>query len=264
MPSFSFVYLFSSSPNNGALNINSDGSAFSVNMARYPISMPHNCKNVTAAVIAASIPYISPNVITPTNDQFNFNYLGTNYQIIIPTGLYSLNSLQNQINLGLAALSLPQAIFTFIGNGSTQKVSIQFNYTNTYIDFTGSNTFRDLMGFNAVLVPLAPSTAGQIETAPNVANFDTLQSYTIATSLLNNGIPFNGTTSKSIVSIIPINGVPGSRLIYQPTLPVLVNANELISQSRTVADFQILDQDANPINMLNQIWTVTIQFTYDI
>lgn len=265
MPQYSFTYLFSSDPNNGATNVNATGSSFQIDMSRYPIRMPSKCRNVTASIVSASIPYISPNIsVARNNNIFSFNYLGTNYLLTIPNGLYSLSSLQSQISIGLNGLLLPQDIFSFIGNGSTQKVSIVFNYANTYIDFTIANSFNILMGFSNTLVPLIPSTLGQIVTAPNVAEFDLLQAYLIATNLLNNVVPVNGGVSRSIIGVIPITGSPGSRLTYSPSLPIIINANELIDQTRTSADFSILDQQANPIDMLSQIWTILIQFSYEI
>lgn len=265
MPSYSFTYLFSSDSVNGALNIDATGSSFSVDMTRYPLRMPNNCKNVTASLISASVPYVSPNISADlANNIFSFNYLGTNYTMVIPNGLYSLSSLQAQIAIGLADLSLPQNIFSFIGNGSTQKVSIVFNYANTYINFTIPNSFNQLMGFGNVLVPPVPSVLGQIVTAPNVAEFDTLQSFIITTSLLNNGIPLNGSFSQGVVGLIPITTAPGIRITYQPSLPIIINANELIGQYRTSATFRILNQRGQAIDMLNQIWNFTLQFSYEL
>jgi hypothetical protein len=266
MPTYSFTYLFNSNPLNGAnVDSSSGGSSFSLDISRYPIKMPKECRNVTISAVSASIPYVTPNIIIDINNFFYFNYLGNNYVVQIPTGLYSLSSLQTQLSSSFVNLILPSDIFTFIGNGSTQKTSIQFNYANTFIDFTQNKTFRQLMGYDSIITPPAPSTIGQITTANNIANFDTLQSYLITCDLTSgNGIPLNGISSRGIIASIPISGQPGSRLTYSPSVLIIVNANELIGQTRTSARFQILNQDGGQISMLDQEWSITLQFSYDL
>lgn len=265
MPSYSFTYLFSSAISTGAIvDSNSGGSKFSIDMGRYPIRMPTHCKNVTISCVSASIPYVTPNITAGINNYFYFNYLGINYILQLPTGLYSLNTLQSQISVGLLSLSLPNNLFTFIGNTSTQTTSIQFNYANSYIDFTQPFNFGFILGYNTI-TPVIPSTLGQITTAPQTANFDTLKAYVISTDLTSgNGIPINGRTSRGVVALIPIDSQPGSRLTYSPSLMVIVNCNELIGQTRTYANFEILNQNGESISMLNQEWSVLLQFTYDL
>jgi hypothetical protein len=259
--------LFSSDPLNGALNINSNtiyqGNKFSVDLSRYPISIPRNARSCTISVIGASIPYISPNIIADVNSEFYFLYNAVNYQISFPTGLYSLSSIQSTLQLGLNNLSLPSDLFSFVGNGSTQKVSIVFNYANSQIDFTQSDTFRFLLGFNSGVYPPGLSVVAQSITAQNVAELDTLQSYTILTDLVTAGIPINN-VSRNVIAAIPINTSPGGRIIYDPQNASIVNCSELIGSPRTNCIITIANQRADDINMLNQPWSVTIKIVYEV
>lgn len=264
---YEFSYLFSSSPNNGALNVNSTGSRFSVNMSTFPVVVPESAKNCTIRVIGASIPYVSPNIEAGINSEFYFTYNAVAYQISLPTGLYSLNDIQSSINLGLQNIgpAVPSNLFSFIANNATQRVTIVFNGI-AQIDFTQGDTFRDILGFNAQLVPNVLSVPGQNVTAPNIANFDTLKFFTIATNLINSGIPINGIIGRNIIAVIPINSVVGQRISYDPQQVVRIDSRELIGTRRGSSSciFEILNQAGQPINMLNQEWSVTLTFSYDV
>lgn len=259
-------YTFSSSPENGALNINANGSAFTVDMSRFPIAIPESARTCTIRTIGASIPYVSPNIEEGINSEFYFTYNGNAYQITLPSGLYSLNDINSAISLGLQNIgpAVPSNLFSFIGNNSTQRVSILFNYPASQIDFTPNDTFRTLLGFDAVLVPPLLSVAGQNVTAPNIAAFDSLQSFVIVSNIINSGIPFNN-IGRNVIALIPISNVQvGQRIAYDPQQVIKIAANELIGQRRTSTNWQILDQLGRPINMLNQAWSVTITIAYEV
>ena len=261
------TFLFSSDPNNGAININSNtvyqGNSFSVDLSRYPISIPAKAKSCSLTVIGASIPYISPNLVMNANSNFNFIYNGTAYTLILPTGLYSLNNVASAISLILTSMTLPSNLFTFVGNSATQMVSIVYNYANLQVDFTQPYNFAYIMGFNSGVYPPSPSYVGETSTAQNVAEFDQLTSYTIISDLVSIGLPFNG-NSKNVIAVIPITSTPGSIVIYDPQNAQRIEAGSLIGVVRTIANFSITDSRANNINMLNQPWSIVCRFDYDI
>jgi hypothetical protein len=262
----SFSILVSSDPKNGAQLTTNLGNEFFVNCSTYPIVLPKDSKIGRLKVTQMSIPYVSPNIITNKNDVFSFFYpdLLTLNQIVLPTGLYGLNDYSAAISLGLSNLALSPNLFTFYGDGPTQKVIITTNEP-AQIDFSQQYSPYEYLGFDPIKYPLAAlSTAGQNFTAPNTANIDTLTSYLLSSDIVSVGLPINGSKSSTIIASIPISNVPvGGRLIYDPQNATPVSCHELIGHKKTSLKVSLLDQNGNNIDMLNQYYSAIITFEFD-
>ncbi len=269
MPQRNVSFLISSNPTQGAQPIGVLGNEFKIDMSTFPIRIPKNALSNQISVVNASIPYVSPNitaVTSPINNKFYFQYLTINHVISIPTGLYGLADLAAQISQQLVSLLLPSNLFTFVGNSASQTVSIVFNYTTLQIDFTPTDTFRFLFGFDSGVYPAIPTVlATESVTAQNTANFDQLQTFLISTNLVSYGLPINGTQSSGIIGVIPITSdyTPGSRIAYDPQQPNLVEASDMTGQNRTTATFKLTDQEGRNIDLLGQYWSCVIKFTFD-
>lgn len=261
-----FSIIVSSDPKNGAQLLDKRANSFTLNCVSYPIHIPGSAKNCRVKVTQASIPYVSPNIITDINDTFIFFYpdLLTQNEIVIPKGLYGLNDFSAAIQLGLSNLGINPNLFTFYGDQSTQKIIITTNEP-CQIDFTQPKNLSKILGFNQAKYPPASlSTAGQNFTAPNEAGFDTLTSYLIQSDIVGTGLPINGSNAQQILAQIPISNVQvGGRLIYDPQQNILINCPELIGYKKTTMRFSLLNQLGENLDMLNQYYSLILTFEYE-
>ena len=152
-------------------------------------------------------------------------------------------------------------MITLSGDDATQKTVITFNEDNTQIDFTQSDTPRDVLGFNSRLAPLALEPAVHIEFGDNTAAFNRTNSFVIQGDLISNGIPINS-IARGVMANVPITSSPGSQIIYQPFLPPAVNANELIGRTKNYFSFRLTDQINRPVDTLGELWGFTVVISF--
>ena len=208
-------YIFSSSPSQGAKNIQDNGSRFSVQL-NYPLHIEGEAKHATCEIIQANIWNTSPNISPQFNNDMFVAYDGTQLvSIRIEKGLYDIQTLTAQLELqwdsyiatdGKTGVARKWAsLFTMTGNDSTQKVSIQFENTDTkvniYIDWT-QTTLRDILGFDITSLQKPVALGGSL-TANYIADFNNLNAYYLHTDLVGNGIPTNSTYSQ-VIAVIPV------------------------------------------------------------
>jgi len=264
---YNFSIIVSSDPANSSQIISDNANEFVINCNSYPISIPASAKKAILKVTQASIPYVSPNIITNKNDRFIFFYpdLLTENIITIPQGLYGLSDLSAAISLGLSNLGYNQNLFTFYGDQPTQKIVITTNEP-LQIDLTQQNNLSELLGFNEAKYPAASlSTAGQNFNGQNPAAFDSLTSYLVSSDIVMSGLPINGSKSAAIIAQIPIYNTPvGGRLVYDPQNATIVNCNELIGYKKPTVKFSLLNQKGENINMLNQFFSMILLFEYEM
>ena len=260
--------LFSSDPKNGAQLLDSTGSKFMVHLQQ-PIKFPQ-CKNIDIVLNTASIWYTTANVSASlyNNASFTFTVGIIPISLVLPDGLYSLQDVFDQIGL-IADLTLTGAtfekLFSFETSFSVQKVAIKFLANNLSIDWTQS-TIRSLLGFDITANSWPGQSTGNPITnivnksiqADNVGGFSALTSYYIHSSLVNNGLPING-TYKNILGEVPVNASPGELFHFKAQDPaVSFNANELIGTAWNCLQFWITSQNDNHMNMSGEFWSFSI------
>ena len=218
-------YIFSSSPSQGAKNIQDNGSRFSVQM-NYPLHVPIGAQNATCEVIQANIWNTSPNISPSFNNDMFVAFDGTNMiRIQVEKGLYDITTLVSQLEIqwnsylavdGKTTVAYQWAsLFLISGNDSTQKVSIAFENlmaVNIYIDWT-QTTLRSILGFESTS-PQKPLVYKGSLTADNTADFNNLNAYYVHSDLVGNGIPTNSTYGQTI-SVIPVSSAPGNLIVFQ-------------------------------------------------
>ena len=92
-------YIFSSSPSQGAKNIQDNGSRFSVQM-NYPLHVPIGAQNATCEVIQANIWNTSPNISPSFNNDMFVAFDGTHMiRIQVEKGLYDITTLVSQLEI---------------------------------------------------------------------------------------------------------------------------------------------------------------------
>ena len=258
--------LFSSDDQLGAINRSADGSSFEVQFDT-PISIPKDAMNVSLSIEEATVWFTVPNIVETNNRLFIFgdDTLGNPqlFTVIVPKGLYDLPGLNNAVLIqleNLGAKTEPSPLINFLSDANTQKVIIRFNYDNVFVDFSQPNTPRDILGF-------LPLQIGAFATVPinviadNVAQFNTVNYFLIATDLVREGIRFNNRHA-GIVSQVLIDVPPGSQIVSKPFNPPRINADELIGAKRTNIRFNLTDDRLRPVDTNSEYYSLRMVIRY--
>ena len=271
--------IVNSNPADGAANLSSDGSLFQVNLEDGGIQIPKDALNVAVSVESASIWFSTPNILNvdsldgllKKNNKFyitgpNTSGASTSFVITLPEGLYDLGLLNDTIKRLLivenAAVSAGTLV-VFSADAATGRIFTTFNYAATTIDFTQTDTFEEILGYNAALItPPASYTAPKNVDATNVARFNTLNSYLIHSDIVSNGIRFNNTYVQAIAEIL-IDVSPFEQINSQPFNPAKSEANELRGSHRNNITFWLTDQDNRRINTNGEYWSLRMVIRYD-
>jgi hypothetical protein len=258
-----FSYIFSSADENDPVDKIADGTQFSVR-PNHPFTMPANAFDCTAEVVSASMWNSVPNVsVGLANNKFYVYYGGALYTVEIPDGLYSVSSLNATVSKSLVNQGLPADVVAITGNQSTQSIVLSFNYVGSYADFTQTNACRVLLGFDARLAPLIPTTiVGQSEDGDEVAEFNNIERFLLKTDLVNGNIPTNQNSDQTVASV-PIQSKTGDQVVYSPINPIRVDCSNLRGIGRDVATFRITDEKGEPA-ITNEAWSMLMVFRYKI
>lgn len=259
--------LLTSDPTQGASNVSADGSTFSVQLEE-AITIPRDALNVTISVEESTIWWVIPNIITGENDKLYITAPDTSdvttvYVITIPQGLYDLSGLNQAIQRELenaGAKISPEPVINLSADESTQKVEIRFEYAVVEIDFTQSDTFRDILGFNSSVV--GPFVGAPVTIlADSVAAFNTVNSFLIHSTLTNRGLRFNNTYNQTLSQVL-IDVTPGSQIVSKPFNPAKISATELAGSTRTNLTMWLTDEQNRVVNTNGEVWTARIVIKY--
>ncbi len=259
--------LVSSDPEAGATNVSSDGSYFEVQL-QDGLKIPSDALNVNIEVEEASVWWVVPNIITGQNDKMYITAPDTadvvqNYVITIPQGLYDLSGLNQAVlrELENAGAKIdPDPVITMTPDEATQKVEIRFNYSTVSIDFTQSDTFREILGFDSQIYGTYPSAPINV-LAPNVAQFNQVNYFLLHSDLTNKGIRFNNNYNQTISQIL-IDVPPGSQIVSKPFNPAKISAPELAGTNRTNLRFWLTDDSNRRVNTNGEYFTARIVIHY--
>jgi hypothetical protein len=211
------VFIFSSSSENGALNKSTNNDEFSVQLTS-PIFLPENAQNARLEIVTCNIWNNSPN-ITSTNNKFVIKDPNGTHTIYIESGLYDYESLFSQMALQFNNKETEpnlywrfEDMFKFVGNYSTQKLSIEFLYLtnaglNTIEIMWNQSTITSLLGFtnSSLTRPLKLSTpsVNYSITSDTYAKFNTYNSFLIQSDIVSAGIAINNNYN-NIIGQVPI------------------------------------------------------------
>lgn len=255
--------ILNSDPAAGAENVSADGSSFQVAL-HDPIVIPKDAVECKIGVIAANVWNTSPNIAASYgNNQFEFTTTSApagTYPLTIPDGLYSVEGLNAYLSSQFLNLGLPANLITISGDAATQRSIITFLTSGDSIDFTIVNSVREVLGFNSAVIT-APS-ANYSFFSDNVAAFNRINSFLLASNIVAQGIPINN-QSRGIIGSVPISVAPGSQIVYSPQNVVWFNAKELIGAGKINLAFQLLDQDLRPAPAVDP-YNFTIHIDYTI
>jgi hypothetical protein len=262
-----FSIILTSDPSGAASNISADGSRFEVQLDE-SLRVPDDAINCNISMENATIWWSVANIITGTNDKMYIHGLDTSdveqdFTITIPQGLYDLPALNLKIQQLLENADgkiSPYNNIDLIADNATSKVVIKFNYSVNTIDFSQSDTPRTTLGF-ASAVYGAYAGAPENVLAPDVANFNSVDSFLLHCDLVDRGILMNNSYSQ-VVGQVLIDVSPGSQIIYNPFNPTKVEANNLIGASRRTIRVFLTDQAGDPVNTNGEFYSLKLKVSY--
>lgn len=257
--------IVSSDPKNGAVNRSPDGAYFEINLED-GLHVPKQALNVNVEVEDSTVWWTVPNIITGQNDLLfitgpNSSDVITLFPITIPQGLYDLSGLNEAIarELEQAGAKIdPDPLISLSPDEATQRVEIRFGYAGTSIDFTQTQTPREILGFDSLVYSI---TGGNPQLAPNTAAFNTINYFLIHSDLTNKGIRINNNYSQTLTRVL-IDVPPGSQIVSQPFNPPRINAEELAGTKRTTLRFWLTDDENRRVNTAGEYWSARIVIHY--
>jgi len=253
-------YFFNSSPTTGATPIGSLGNRFKVSLNN-PISIPSHALYASLEVVSARVWFTSPNISTDIgNNHLRFSYSGQSYDLVLEDGSYGVEELDSVLGNYFFSEGLPVTLFYLETNDATQKVIIKFGFAGVSIDFTGTDTCRDVLGFTSIITSIS---AGQSILGNKEAKFNRVENYLIRSDIVSSGIPQNDTAS-GIIAEIPIDAGPGDQIRYNPFNPLRCDATDLIGKSKQALTFMLLDQETRDVSTTGEYWSLTVVIRYYI
>ena len=259
--------IVSSDPTAGAINRSTDGSYFEVQL-QDGLQLPSEALNIYIVIEEATVWWVVPNIITGENDTMyitgpNVADVTTAYTVVIPQGLYDLSGINQAILRELenqGAKIDPDPLITLTSDEPTQKVEIRFNYAVCEVDFTQTNTPRNILGWNSqVLGPYAGAPINIL--ADNIASFNQVNYFLIHSDLTNKGIRFNNNYNQTVSQIL-IDVSPGSQIVSKPFNPAKISAPELAGAKRTNLRIWLTDDQNRKVNTNGEYFTARIVVHY--
>lgn len=251
----------------GGVNVSSDGSIFELNFSP-AISIPTQARNVTVSCEGATIWWTVPNIITGENSTFYIDAprasddATTSYVVELPSGLYNLSQLESAILNDLenqGSKVSPEPVLNFIADEATSKVIIRLNYAACSVDFTQVGTPREILGFNSQVI------AGAVlnNLAPNIAAFNTVNSFLLHTDLVSSGMRLNSSFSQVVAQVL-IDTSPGSQIVYSPFHPVKSSEPWLAGSSLNRLRFWLTDHLNRAVNTNGETFSMRLVIRYTL
>lgn len=270
-------FTFSSDPSLGARNISQFGSKFTVFSDSAPFYVGSDTStNCTLEVIQMSVWNSQPNI----SEQYQNNRMVVyesktkRIELVIPTGQYDLTGLVAQLTLlwdNYSGMTIDtntpfvpeesfQNTFNLVGSDATQQVSIQFLLANPnmLIDWKQSTIGR-VLGFSASAKEKPDIENGYIM-GDSTANFNSINSYYLASDLVNQGASINGKHG-NVIAIVPITSLPGNLVNFQGNVNNLfVDCDNILGRrnGRSQITFWLTNEKNEPLDMANEYFSFTI------
>ena len=260
METINVIYLNSATATNKNLNKSTANFVLSP-----PIIFPQNCKLKVACQQFSYTNFFLNVSAALANNHFVVEF-GTGpvvHTITIPDGSYNVSELSSAVNVGVLNAGLPDGLVTLIPDFATNKVLFNISLTNYRLSFP-AGTMYVLLGTTlaqfipAEVIPGTPvyTTGIYSELAPAVANFNSILTVYLHTSLSNNSV-FSGNQSNILASIIPTVPI-GSVQEFSPYNMVHVDAHELVGANLSSINIYLTDQSNNPIALQDDFSTTIL------
>lgn len=262
-------FIVNSNPASGAINLSNNGSQFQVQLEE-PLVIPKDAMNINLSVEEATVWWTVPNISASIGN--NQMYITgqpqsggapQQYIITLEDGLYDLSGLEQAIHRELysaGATHTPSPLISLTADEATQRVGIIFNYNDVSVDFTPTNTPREILGFDSRNIGpfiLFPHT----ELGDSVARFNQINSFLIHSDLVGRGIRINNKYNQTISQVL-IDVPAGSQIISQPRHPSKCNAPELADRKISQFRMWLTDENDNLVDTNGEYWSVRMVLHY--
>lgn len=254
--------LFSSNAQSNDVNVTNNGGSMTVTL-NPGISIPREAKSCTLECVSSSVWWTIPNIQTGIDDTFTIIVNGVVYNLVIDQGLYDVSQLSDALQREFVNAGGAEDTFELIADESTQKIIISLKQSGLQVDFTGSQSMREILGFDSAIYPPAPTTGEFNVNAPNVANFNEIDYFLLQTDLVQSGVAFNNQSLQTVQQIL-ITSPPGSQIITEKFNPVRIDASNLIGSSRNQVRVWVTDQNNNIINTNGETFSALFVIRYEI
>ena len=256
-----------SDPAGGAINVSANKARFEIQLEQ-PIHLPADAVHARVRVEEATVWNTVFNVSAGRNNNHIFiTDAGATIDVTIPDGNYSTASLSSAINREYVALGGASGLVSLEEDFPTQKVIAVVDGTvatapGGQIDWSvaRTNTFRDLVGFNAQLVPAAPTLALVNQLGDNEANFNTLEYFKLHWDG-GQGIRTNNSFSQTLARV-NIDRPPGSQIVYAPFHPASSEAGTWVGTPRNHLVFWLTDQNDEEVDT-GEIFSMRLVFLWE-
>lgn len=199
-------------------------------------------------LISATIPHTYFNISAAQGNNKLHYYNGTsNQSMTIPDGMYSVAALNTYIQATLGNTNI-----AFSADATRLRVKLRL--ANNYeVDFTGTDTFRDILGFDAVVL----DTQATDLYAPNRANItNSNDSFYIACDLASGSYSRIGGNQSNILFGFNFTSPQGSNETFVPAEHVHLPVAKSYCDSINI---RILNQDGRQVDLNGETVAVNIK-----
>lgn len=203
---------------------------------RNPIRLNGEPGSYEIGVVSASFYNSIQNIVTGVNDQFVYSTDGgvSWSTVTIPSGAYEIDQINDQLQQGLGTESDP--LIEIVANFATLRSEIVVDNTapDVQVDFTGPQTFRELLGFNSQI--LSGSSRYVSDEVANIENSVSLLRFTcsLARGAINNGDANTVSEESQVVFSTTRQVNPGFRQTERPSNIIYLPMN-----TNVISDIQV-------------------------
>lgn len=256
-----------SSPTGGAENISANNARFEINLEQ-SINIPEGAFNVRVRVEEATVWNTVANISSGLNNHHIFIVDdGATIDVTIPNGSYSTSSLSSAIDREYVALGGTSGLITLAEDFATQRVIVNVNGSlatapGAQIDWSvaRTNTFRDVVGFDAQFVPALVTVVDTAQLGDDVAAFNNIEYFLIHWDG-GQGIRTNNSYT-SVLTRVNITVPPGSQIVSTPFNPGESEASRWGGTSRNHLVFWLTNQNNVEVDT-GEVWSARMAFVWN-
>ena len=255
-------------PNGGKLGkdgtvVSADGSTVFINLDQ-PIEIPVGAIECTFQIEQAAIWHTAANISAKLENN-KFNYIYNNVlqpEIVIPDGLYSVESLNDLLSREFVNRGELENLITLSGDESTQKVVITCS-KYTQVDFTVFDSCREVLGWSYQVFPETMPVVEVSQSGQSVAKFNNIQSFTIRSDIITDGLMLNNVKSNLMASVPIPDGGANTQIVYEPNHPSKIDCTNLRGKNINNYYVSICDQNGDTVPQ-SEPWVVLISMHYKV
>lgn len=214
------------------INVGQGKTTFRVNEAEFWYSFP----NISVAKSNYRIAWIH-NLVA---DQYDFQ-----------DGLYSLDSINNNLRDYFVLKGLPEDLFVFSADVSTSKVSIELNHTGLVV------TSEDALGIGKILGWTGLTTwdvnIQPIYEAPAKASLNAVNRVLVHANFVS-GSYLSSKGGSDVVCSVQINVGVGRQILYRPNIPIEI---DVFANHLAYVEFYVTDENGNRLDTAGEYWSLT-------